>query len=336
MDENTFSKVVVWGYPLHTHTHSYIHAGWVKAFKTLGYETHWFSNDNYPKDFDFSNTLFISEGYADQEIPINESSTYFIHICVRPEKYIGKVKRLIEIRFLVNQIIDCNYVYKLDKSHCTKISDATYYQKLENNGNLRKHVHNPVNMNYECIYTCWATDLLPEEINFEDALKKRENKIYWFGSYNEQNCQELRLFMEEARKNNIEIVYNNPWSTPKSFEEVQEYTVRSILSPDIRGSGDPHKIRMGESGTCHKYIGYIPCRILKAISYGHLGITNSKEVYDFLEKKVIYNTNESQLFYDAIKHKDNTELIIEQMKLVKQKHTYINRVQDLMTVLKMR
>ena len=106
-----FDKVIIWGFPLHSHTHSYIHGGWVKAFKHLGYATHWFHDNNVPSDFDFENALFITEGYAENNIPIVKSSIYFVHICIKPEKYIGKVKRLIEIRYLVDRIKDCNYNY---------------------------------------------------------------------------------------------------------------------------------------------------------------------------------------------------------------------------------
>ena len=35
-------KIVIWGYPLHSHTHSYIHAAFYKAFTHLEYETYWF------------------------------------------------------------------------------------------------------------------------------------------------------------------------------------------------------------------------------------------------------------------------------------------------------
>ena len=55
-----FDKVIVWGFPLHTHTHSYIHGGWVKAFKSLGYDTYWFHDNEYPTDFDYNNCLFIT------------------------------------------------------------------------------------------------------------------------------------------------------------------------------------------------------------------------------------------------------------------------------------
>ena len=63
-------KVVIWGFPLHSHTHSYIHYGWYKGFKHLGYDTYWFDDTNYPSDFDYSNCLFLTEGYADNNIPI--------------------------------------------------------------------------------------------------------------------------------------------------------------------------------------------------------------------------------------------------------------------------
>ena len=329
----SFDKVIVWGFPLHTHTHSYIHGGWVKAFKSLGYDTHWFHDKDYPTDFDYGNCLFITEGYADDNIPIVDTSTYFVHICRNPEKYLNKVKRLIEIRYLVDNIKDCNYNYVLNKDKCEKISDATYYEKLENNGGLTKHHNNPISMDYECIYTCWATDLLPNEIKEESIHMERENCIYWCGSYSARNNPELRKFVIESEKNGFPVKFNNPWQRPLPYELVQELTIKSKLSPDIRCSGDPNKIAIGETGTCHKSIGYIPCRILKAISYGHLGVTNSKHVYELLDKKVIYNDDETALFYDAIKECNNYDLIKEQMKIVKEKHTYINRINDLLLVL---
>ena len=108
-------KVIIWGFPLHSHTHSYIHHGWYKGFKHLGHETYWFHDGDYPKDFDYSNCVFITEGYADRNIPINSESTYIVHVCINPEKYLGKVKRIIDMRYLVDEIKDCNYEYRLDK-----------------------------------------------------------------------------------------------------------------------------------------------------------------------------------------------------------------------------
>jgi len=328
-----FSKVIIWGFPLHTHTHSYIHYGWHKAFTHLGYPTYWFDEKNYPTDFDFNDCLFITEGYADTNIPIVSTSIYYVHIAINPEKYLNKVKRFIEIRYLVDSIKDCNYNYVLDKSKCTKISDCTYYEKLHDNGGLAKYHDRPVPMEYECIYTCWATDLLPHEIKDEYVELPKDNKIYWFGSANHRNTREIAIFYEECVKNGIEFLTNDPWQNPQSFDVVQEYTQRSLMSPDFRGGGDPRKMALGETGTCHKSIGYIACRLLKSISYGHLGITNSRHAYELLEKTPVYNSDEKQLFYDAVQQLNNHELIRKQMAIVREKHTFLNRVHDLLSIL---
>lgn len=328
-------KIIVWGFPLHSHTHSYIHYGWHKAFKHLGYETYWFHDGDYPQNFDYSNSVFITEGYADKNIPLEKSSVYFVHVCINPEKYLGNVERLIDIRYLVDGIKDCNYNYNLNRSECQKISISTYYEKLKDNSGVSINHDNPTPMNYECIYTCWATDLLPDEINESRIFRAKENKIYWFGSAGPGNNEQVRLFANECVKNGIGFIHNDPWTNPQSFDVVMEMTSRSYMAPDIRTAGDPNKIALGETGTCHKKIGYIACRLLKSISYGQLGITNSHHAYDLLERKVIYNDNESMLFYSAKENISNYELIKEQMKIVRENHTWINRAEDILKVLNM-
>jgi hypothetical protein len=221
----------------------------------------------------------------------------------------------------------------MDKSKCTKISDCTYYEKLHDNGGLAKYHENPLPMEYECVYTCWATDLLPHEIKDEFIGWPKDNKIYWFGSANHRNTQEIAIFYEECMKNGIEFLTNDPWQNPQPFDVVQDYTRRSLMSPDFRGGGDPRKMALGETGSCHKSIGYIACRLLKSISYGHLGITNSKHAYELLEKTPVFNSDEKQLFYDAVQQLNNHELIRKQMAIVREKHTYVNRIHDLLSIL---
>ena len=41
-------RVVIWGHPLHSHTHSYIHAGFARAFEYLGFEVLWVSGSRRP------------------------------------------------------------------------------------------------------------------------------------------------------------------------------------------------------------------------------------------------------------------------------------------------
>lgn len=333
MKNDKFEKVVIWGFDNNSHTHHYIHWGWNNAFTHLGYETHWFSDNNHPADFDFSNTLFITEGYADAGIPINDTSTYIVHVCVHPEKYLGKVKRLIDMRYLVDHIYDINYRYRLDKEKATKISDTLYHEMLQDNGGVARHHENPTPMEYEAIYTCWATDLLPHEINLDDAHFQRSREIYWFGSANPGNTSTVRLFAQECEKNGIRFLSNDPWHNPAPFDVVRQKTKESFMAPDLRTSGDPNKIAIGETGTMHKQIGYIACRLFKSISCGQLGITNSRHMHDIMEGTSIYNEDEAQLFYDALNHINDYDLIKKQMEIVRDKHTFVKRVQDLLKII---
>ena len=328
-----FQKIIIWGHPLYSHTHSYVNYGYERAFKKLGYTTFWFHDNDFPKDFDYSNSLFFTEGYADQNIPINNSSIYVVHCCRNPEKYYGQVNRLIDLRFNYLFLNDCNYNYILDESKCVKISDATYYEKLIDTSSITKYKDSPISMNWEAIYTTWATDLLPEEINFDWKNLEREKKIYYSASISNTNEKEVHKFKAESEKNGILFTTFDPWSNPYSMEENRARIQKSFIMPDIRGSGMRYTNYGLDNGCNHKLIGTIPCRIFKTISYGQLGGTNSKRIYDFFDHVVIYDDDESKLFHKMLEKKDDKQLIQKQMELVKEKHTYINRAKDLLYVI---
>src|SRR5687768_5316219 len=76
---NFFSKVIIWGHPLHSHTHSYIHGGFYRAFSYLGYEVYWVSSLNDLKDIDLAGALFLTEGQVDANIPQRHDCYYIIH-----------------------------------------------------------------------------------------------------------------------------------------------------------------------------------------------------------------------------------------------------------------
>jgi hypothetical protein len=76
-------------------------------------------------------------------------------------------------------------------------------------------------------------------------------------------------------------------------------------------------------------IGYLPCRVLKAISYGQLGITDCIHIKNILNEHVIYHDNMETLFQMSIHERTNKERIIKAMKYVQERHTYVNRARDL-------
>jgi hypothetical protein len=332
---NNYSKVIVWGFPLHTHTHSYIHAMWIKVFNEgFGKDTYWFHDDDFPSSFDYTNSIFITEGYADKNIPIVMSSVYFVHNAIYPEKYLNKNVRLIEIRFNVMEIHDVNNDFKLDDgthNDLIYLSEETKYEKLYSNKDLHvsKRGNEIKQMNYECIYLYWATDLFPHEFDFDNIPDKQNPVIYYIGS--NAISTNLHKFKEICQKNKIQWIQNNPWVSPVSFEENRRLMKLSLLCPDFRSTGTLRDIEeFGlKNGKNHMEIGYLPCRVLKAISYGHLGITDCVHIKNILKEHVVFHDNMEILFQMAISERNNKERIKNAMKHVQEKHTYVHRARDL-------
>jgi hypothetical protein len=319
----SFRQIVIWGFPLHTHTHSYIHGAWKKAFDYLGLKTYWFHDADYPNDFDWSNTLFITEGWADDNIPIHPSSTYFVHIAKDPSKYIDKGVRLIEIRYNVKEIHDFNYDYKFPDNPFF-LSNHTFYEVVEDDSAVAsRRGRNVQKKSYEVIYMHWATDLLPHEINFEDAKRTRENKNYFIGSLCKNHP--LLQYKNACETRGIETVIIDPWSHPISFDENIELMKRSFAAPDFRSVRSQHL----ESG-------YIPCRVLKAISYGQTGFTNSIHVKELLGEHVLYVDDPCKVIDLTLEYKDRVEWRQRGMKYIAENHTYIQRIRDLARAINMK
>lgn len=324
-----FNKIIVWGYPLHTHTQSYVQNGWYSAFKRLGYDTYWFHDHEYPdiNSFDYKNCLFLTEGYADNNIPIEKSSIYFVHMCKNPGKYVHAGCRLIDNRFLLDVADDWVYSYKLDRSSLERINHC-YYEKNANDKSLAQNIRNDVS-GYEAFYCFWATDLFPDEIDFDSMYLDRENAVYYIGTIMDYNREAVDRFVNSLKKYNLNFIHSNPWESPKSTEECKELIQRSYIAPDIRSSTS----MAAYICTNHKLTGYISCRIFKNISYGHLGSTNSKAICELFDGDIIYSDNEEELTDITIHNRKDFAMIKRQMQNVKNNHTYLNRAKDLLSIL---
>jgi hypothetical protein len=297
-----FKKVIIWGYPLNTHTHSYIHASFYKAFKSMGYDTYWFSDENYD-DIGFDECLFITAGEQEKNIPLNKNSYYVLHN-VDGKKYIDK-----ECKILVLQVNT-----KTDEFFKSEIiNDYTFIKKDT----------------IDTLYTCWATDLLPSEIDLDLAKNIQNPKsCLWIGTFGDstgiyQNGTELDPFFNSCNENGIDVIKINPWSSPVSFEQNRNMVNSSYISPTIQG---PWQIENE----------YIPCRIFKNISYGHMGYVNSPSVNSLFNEELIYSRDTIELFNKSIEFKnspDHIEKLRYLMNEVKEKHTYVNRIKQIIECL---
>jgi len=320
------SKVIIWGFPLHSHTASYPWEAYYKAFKYLGYDVYWFHDDNFPLDFDFSDCLFICEGFADKKIPLNHTSSYLVWYCPSPKKYIDAgVKRFIDVRTPVINHKDHIHDYSLDKESTIHVGYSCYF---EPSNKEKVHIKNDY-VNYEIedfdkLYINWATNILPEEFNEDDVYFPRSNDIYFCGTISpnglHQNMSSFIPFVEECTKNNINFYHNDPWRNPISSENVIEISKKSLIAVELRG---PEHLRTR----------YVPDRPFKHISYGQLGITNSSAVYEELEGLCAFDLDSASLFHIAMKERENYDLIKNSMRLVRDRHTYVNRIDSIAKIL---
>lgn len=319
-----YSKVVIWGHPLYSHTHSYVHEAYYRGFKSLGYDVYWFHDGDYPEDFDYTNCLFIGEGFADAKLPINDSSCYMIMYCPSPIKY-KEAGRYIDVRMTAVNFKDHIQEYSVDKSKVTKLGPACYFDpKTSNKVRVKNDYHDYEMDDYDKLYISWATNLLPDEFEEEDIYLPREDMIYYSGTISNsgicENWSNWVPFIEECKKFGIGFQNNDPWQNPLSMGDVINRVQRSILGIDIRG---PRHVQQG----------LLTCRVFKNMSYGHLGLTNSKAVYEELDGNCVYNDNTAQLFHDGMRHRTNFEFIKTGMQYVKENHTYINRINSILSVL---
>jgi hypothetical protein len=181
---------------------------------------------------------------------------------------------------------------------------------------------------FDCLYTCWATDLLPTEIKLEDASNRALGNCIWIGTKGGgstlfENWTNLDPFFLECTRSGISTNFIDPWVRPVSFEDNRKIVNESYLAPAIQGKWQVD-------------YGYIPCRIFKHISYGHFGYTNSLTVYEIFDAPMVYSSDPLELFRLAINKKNDPNHIKELKDLmneVKNKHTYINRIETIIKYL---
>lgn len=313
-------RIIIWGYKPHTgHTHLYIHQEYYKAAKSMGYETYWLDHTDSFDPSLFDDALVITEHYAPLRIspnmPMSKTSTYFIHYMGnRPDNpenpdgaglYRDKVGRFLDFRYNGYGWNDKNYNYVHDKNKSIKISDGSRFEKGPDG--------------YDYFYSMWATDLLPNEIDLTDAYKPREPISFFAGTIRDDNSYLFDPLIKALDENGIKFVWNNTYQQPLTTAQVREMISKSKIAVDVRGE-------VWQKG------GYMPCRVFKNISYGQLGVTNSIAVNEMFGDMVAFDLDPYQMVYKAMPRLTDFKKIQESMVYVRDNHTYVNRIKDIVEV----
>lgn len=313
-------RIIIWGYKLGIgHTYSFVHYAFYVAAKSMGLDAYWLDHRDSFDPALFDDALVITEQYGPLYVspgmPLSHTSTYFVHyLGNRPDNrenpdgaslYRGKVGRFLDFRYNGIGWNDKNYNYIIDKSKTTKISDATLFEKGTDG--------------YDLFYSMFATDILPHEINFDDVYTPKERKSFFAGTIRHDNAYLFPPCLKALEENNIQFVHNCPLQNPISPEQMRKEIASSLLAIDVRGE-------VWQKG------GYIPCRTFKNISYGQLAVTNSASVQELFGDDIAYHPDPYQMVYEGLKKNTNIPLIHRAMQYVKEHHTYVNRIQDMIKV----
>jgi hypothetical protein len=62
-------------------------------------------------------------------------------------------------------------------------------------------------------------------------------------------------------------------------------------------------------------------------------MTNSRAIYSVLKDSIIYHPDPEKLFYLGKEFREDFERIKFQMNLIKEEHTYVNKVKGILSIL---
>jgi hypothetical protein len=300
-------RFIIWGLEHYRHTHSYIHYAFMRAAKHNGWDVEWVIDTpaNAQRFRDCDNYLFLTVGVADRYIPMNPNAFYVLHN-VNQERY----THIPTDRKLILQV----YTVDVDSRPVLPLKDRRF-EFWQPDANT--------------FYAPWATDLLPHEIdeNIRGLPETRPSSAVFLGtvcSGEFGNIHEITRFKRSCEDSGW------PMSLITQTNIDQSTSVRYLQA---------HSIAPSIVGTWQKGKGYIPCRIFKTISYGLLGCTNSRQAHEVVDGLAVYTSDEAALAKETIARVGTAEartMLIKSMELVRDKHTYINRLDSIQHVFRVK
>lgn len=308
-----FQKVVVWGHKLidarTANTFAFIHDSWYRTFKYMGYDVVWLDNNDDVSNMSFDNCLFLTEGQVDQKMPVNDSSKYIIHNC-DIAKYVGVLPNVLNLQVYTQ---DCHLrnVIPVDQRQLCYYQPKADFSRIDHGCNNRT------------IYQPWATNLLPNEIDLDNTIAmryQRQKRIFWVGSIMggpHRNDDKIRELTEIARKDGVQFIH------AKLQNDLQPRAIaESWIAPALQGAWQVAK-------------GYVPCRVFKNISYGRMTPTNSPQVYALFGTKLPFGETTAEMYQNGVAWETNPDpkTLREVMQQVKEHHTFVNRIENMLKVL---
>lgn len=314
-------KFIVWGITVQSWTHYYIHEAVFKAASWMYGKDNVLWMDDLKEEADklrlglelaksnLDNVVFWTVGGQDRHIPLHPKSFYILHN--EDPKHYSSIpnEQKITMQVYTRDVLGRKTVpIPYRKFHFWQKDDQEWGRQ------------------HGLVYMPWATDLLPHEVSEQMchlSKKTSHNQRGLFVGYTNwgdsehENMSVISSFRKELGLNQVTLDVEMKRNVPSEFLKYQ-------LAPTLCGKWQKSK-------------GYIPCRIFKTISYGQLGITNCKEAAEIIgEGLVIYDDDETKLAKKAVEMTASPQFaqsqIIKSMRIVRDHHTYLNRLLTLQEI----
>lgn len=248
----TPKRLVIWGLKNVYHTHRHIHQAFYKNAKKLGYNVVWLEDDKKNQKYIQSGDVIIASEVLGKMIPKkNVFDDYNLPVRTDVQYCLHNYSDVFKNRLQKNTYINLNVYANLVPVGNTPLDTARHFDTKT-----------------RTLYQPWGTDLLATE--FKRPTFNKNWFVFWIGSIwnnatNQGNMREIT---------NLKTVLKN-----HSIRFMQLRFIPDFLNTFfIRRS----RIAPAIAGQYQVDIDYLPCRVFKNISYGHLGITNVKKFVDIL------------------------------------------------------
>lgn len=311
------ARWVIWGYKNTYHTHNHIHEALFRALKFMGRDVVWVDEGDAPHPIDYHGCIFLTEHQKIANLPRHDDSFYFVHNLYDDEyEFFNGLDAINWGGFVGNS--------QLPEFRCTEeITPAGFTCDITDTCDYADNWRGlPLFRNL------WATDLLPWEVkqNMGSLLRcwNPDSKVInWVGTTNNDHNLELPKFIQACKENGIEFrgiggFTPGQYKNHPTIQQNAELIRCSYMAPAI-------------GNTRQAAVGYIPCRVFKNISYGMYPPTNLEFANEVLSHRLIVNPDPYQLFLDAREDLPQTlsEVLRTLMKEVAEKHTYVNRINEI-------
>jgi len=286
-------KIIIWG---HYPLHSSTH-GYIHDTYFKAFESLGYDVmwvSNEDHLIDYTGAVFFVEDSQKSAMPVRPDCKYITHH--------------VDTKYFTDRGVPFENVLKL--GNC--IRNTVHFEKVEDLCHWDESTRT--------LYQTWGTDLLPNEIKVDDRIKFDESNQYinYVGMMYEQGPYWIEYFAHCAEKNGKEVKL---YTQSVSHQENRMMIRSSYICPDFRSDW-------------HLQCGYIPCRIQKNISYGRVQGTNSPFIKEAFGDYVVYGGTPETLYNNLINAERGGKINMKDaMQFIKDKHTYINRINNILKFL---